>query len=292
MSLLSTLSFIWSHPLNRSARLAAIGRFVRWQLASRVTPGLIALPFAGGTSLFARRGMTGATGNFYCGLHECKDMAFVLHALRAGDLFVDVGANIGSYTVLASGVVGARTIAVEPIPATFLSLELNAALNGLTDLVELKCLGLSDRQGVLRFTASLDTVNHVATENESADSVEVCVATLDEVLQGRSPTVIKIDVEGHEKAVLSGATKTLADPALLAVVMETNESGARYGVADDELVHILAQFGFAKFTYDPFTRGLVSAVHRDENTLFIRDIEIVAKRVRESVRYQLLNGEI
>ena len=292
MSLLSTLSFIWSHPLNRSARLAAIGRFVRWQVVSRLTPGLIALPFAGGTSLFARLGMTGATGNFYCGLHEYRDMAFVLHALRPGDLFVDIGANVGSYTVLASGVVGACTIAVEPIPATFRSLGLNVALNGLTGLVELQCLGLSDRAGVLRFTEHLDTVNHVVTKEESVDSVEVRVVRLDDVLKDRSPTVIKIDVEGHEKAVLSGATKTLADPTLLAVVMETNGSGARYGVSDDELIQFLAHFGFEEFTYDPFARRLISAVQRDENTLFVRDIEIVAKRVRESARYQLINGEI
>jgi hypothetical protein len=42
------------------------------------------------------------SGNIYAGLHEFGDMAFVLHFLRAGDLFADVGANIGSYTVLAS----------------------------------------------------------------------------------------------------------------------------------------------------------------------------------------------
>jgi FkbM family methyltransferase len=236
--------------------------------------------------------MTGATGNFYCGLHEYKDMAFVLHALRAGNLFVDVGANVGSYTVLASGVVGARTIAIEPVPATFRSLELNAALNGLNALVELQCLGLSDREGLLRFTTSLDTVNHVATEDESIDSIDVRVATLDEVLQGRSPTLIKIDVEGYERAVLTGATRTLANPALLAVVMETNGSGTRYGVSDDELVQILAQFGFEQFTYDPFARRLISTVQRDGNTIFVRDIEMVARRVRESARYQLLNGEI
>lgn len=47
--------------------------------------------------------MTGATGNWYCGLQEYEDMSFVLHALRPGDLFVDVGANIGSYSILAAG---------------------------------------------------------------------------------------------------------------------------------------------------------------------------------------------
>ncbi|TMC68336.1 MAG: FkbM family methyltransferase, partial [Chloroflexi bacterium] len=92
---------------------------VRWQFVSRLIAGPIALPFVEGTSLFAMRGMTGATGNWYCGLHEVREMAFVLHLLRAKDHFLDVGANVGSYTVLAGGAVGARVTAVEPIPETF-----------------------------------------------------------------------------------------------------------------------------------------------------------------------------
>ena len=59
------------------------------------------------------------TGNIYCGLVEFADMAFVLHVLRAGDLFVDIGANAGAYTLLASSVAGAKTTCFEPAPATY-----------------------------------------------------------------------------------------------------------------------------------------------------------------------------
>ncbi len=59
--------------------------------------------------------MTGATGNIYAGLHEFDDMAFFLHLLRPEDMFADVGSNIGSYTILASGVVGAKSVAFEPV---------------------------------------------------------------------------------------------------------------------------------------------------------------------------------
>ena len=97
------MQFVWNHPLNSSGRIAALGRVARWQMASRLVSGPIALPFVEGTSLFASRGMTGATGNWYCGLHEVRDMAFVLHVLRRGEHFLDVGANVGSYTVLAAG---------------------------------------------------------------------------------------------------------------------------------------------------------------------------------------------
>jgi cyclopropane fatty-acyl-phospholipid synthase-like methyltransferase len=56
---------------------------------------------------------------------------FVLHLLRPADHFLDVGANVGSYTVMAAGSVGAFVTCVEPIPSTFAHFERNIALNGL-----------------------------------------------------------------------------------------------------------------------------------------------------------------
>jgi hypothetical protein len=97
------LKFVWSHPMNKGARLAAFARVLRWQIASRLMEGPIAFPFANGTYLFASRGMTGATGNWYCGLAEYEDMSFVRDILKEGDLFVDIGANIGAYSILAAG---------------------------------------------------------------------------------------------------------------------------------------------------------------------------------------------
>ena len=55
----------------------------------------------------------GATGNLYVGLHEFEEMAFLLHFLRRGDLFADVDANVGSYTILAAVAVGTEAIAFE-----------------------------------------------------------------------------------------------------------------------------------------------------------------------------------
>ena len=88
----------------------------------------------------------GATGNIYAGLHEFADMAFTLHFLRPDDLFLDVGANIGSYTLLASGVCKARTISFEPDPARTVVLE-QAAVGG--------------EGGEVEFTIGRDTGNHV-----------------------------------------------------------------------------------------------------------------------------------
>ena len=285
------LKYVWNHPLNVHGKLAALGRVLRWQLAARLMPGLIALPYVQGTSLFATRGMTGATGNWYCGLHEVHEMAFVLHLLRPGEHFVDVGANVGSYTVLAGGG-GARVTAVEPIPATFAHLQRNVALNGLGDRVRCCQTGLSDQPGSLRFSSGLDTVNHVLAAGEDLPGVDVPVTRVDDLVGQDAPVLMKIDVEGHELAVLQGGPATLGDRRLLAVIMETNGSGVRYGVSDDQLIAVMRGHGFAPFGYDPFARRLVEVTAGSGNTVFVRDQLAVETRVRTAPTFRLVNGEI
>ncbi len=292
MQLLKLLKFVWQHPLNAEGRLAALLRVVKWQIASRLFAGPMALPFVESTMLFASRGMTGATGNYYCGLHEFREMAFVLHLLRSGEHFVDVGANIGSYTILAAGGAGAKVTAVEPIQLTFSHFERNILLNGLAGQVRACRLGLSDRNGSLKFSLDLDTVNHVLAAGEVLPGIDVPVMRLDELVDNDVPLLIKIDVEGYEREVLLGAEKTLADRRLLAVIMETNGSGARYGVADDELILIMARYGFSTFSYDPFTRRLVDASFANGNTIFVRDKSIVETRVTNAKHFHLVNGTI
>ena len=290
--LFSLVHYVWTHPLNAKGKLSAISRLIRWQIGNRLLPGLVALPYVGTTSLFAKRGMSGATGNWYCGLHEVNEMAFVLHVLRSSDHFVDVGANVGSYTVLAAGGVGAHVTAVEPIPSTFQSLSRNVLLNGLTELVRCWQGGLSNMNTVLRFTTGLDCVNHVLAEHEVLPSVEVPVTTLDELVGRDVPTLIKIDVEGHELAVLRGAQRVLASPKLLALIMETNGSGARYGIDDEELIEDLSHYGFTPYSYEPFSRTLSVGVSKSGNTVFVRDHLEVMRRVTAAPTFKLVNGSI
>lgn len=284
------LKYVWNHPLNANGKLAALWRVLRWQIAARLMPGLIALPYVSGTALFATRGMTGATGNWYCGLHEVNEMAFVLHLLRPEEHFVDVGANVGSYTVLAGGGVKARVTAVEPIPATFAHLYRNVELNGMNDRVRCCQAGLSDQSGVLCFSSDLDCVNHVLAKGEDLPSVDVPVMLLDDLVGKDVPTLMKIDVEGHELAVLHGGLATLGDPRLLAVILETNGSGERYGITDNQLLNLMREHGFAPFGYDPFARRLVDVTDASGNTVFVRDRAAVEARVKSAPKFKLVNG--
>jgi FkbM family methyltransferase len=291
MNLLELLQAIVLHPLNRSNRAAGIGRYARWQIASRLMPTKIALPFVDGFYLLAKNGMKGATQNWYFGLQEHREMGFVLHMLRDDDLFVDVGANIGSYSILACAA-GANVISVEPVPTTFEHLRANVILNELSDRIELLCRGVSSATGVLRFSSDDDTMNRVLLIDEAAPSVTVQVRTLDEICAQRKPRIIKIDVEGHEAAVLKGGSRVLDDPSLDAVIMETNASGEKYGIADDILFDAMQSHGFGACAYDPILRRLSPAAKGSLNTIFVRDIQKSERQCSEAKRYSLCNGEI
>lgn len=287
---MNVVRFVLTHPLNRARPLAALGRLTSWQIRSRLYPGKIAVPFVGGTKLLVARGMTGATGNVYCGLHEVHDMGFVLHALRPGDLFVDVGANVGSYTVLAGGAAGAEVICFEPLPATFAHLQDNIAANHLGARVQARRQALGAAAGKLAFTTGLDTMNHVATAGEQG--VEVEVVRLDDALAGRAPAVMKIDVEGFETDVIAGAEATLANPSLLAVVMELAGAGARYGFDELALHHRMLSFGFATYAYDAMARALRPGGGHGGNMLYVRDLAAVRHRIATARRFRLVNGDI
>ncbi|RXG99143.1 FkbM family methyltransferase [Bradyrhizobium zhanjiangense] len=294
MSILTLLRWIATHPLNRRQTFGPLGgltRFVRWQLGSRLLPGRTTIPFVDRSTLLVERGMTGATGNWYCGLHEPNEMGFLLHALRPGQTFVDVGANIGSFTVLA-GVVGAHVVSIEPIPQTFRRLKDNVYLNLMEGRADLLNVGISKEIGSLRFTNTFDTMNRVALPDENVETVVVPVRTLDDTLQGRTANLIKIDVEGHELSVLEGATKTLADPGLNAVIMETNNSGKKYGVADQQLFQKMAEHGFRPFSYDSLNRQLSPWSAGQANSIFLRDPAALESSCKSAPLFQLCNGSI
>lgn len=236
--------------------------------------------------------MTGATGNIYAGLHEFNDMAFLLHLLREGDHFVDVGANIGSYTILASKVRKAFSISFEPVPSTFYWLKLNIAANEIEGLVDARNIGCSGEPGILRFSKNEDTTNHVLVDGENVESIAVYTLPMDEALK-RTPIMIKIDAEGFETEVLRGSQGLLKKPGLKAILIELNGSGLRYGFDEKNIHEKLINHGFKPYTYEAFSRSLQELqTYGKHNTIYIRDFEAVQERVTSSEPFPLWGEEI
>jgi len=288
LEIVDVLRFVAGHPLNKHRKISALLNFIKWQLGIRLISSVVVFEWINGAKFFVRRGETGLTGNVYAGLHEYSDMAFVLHFLRKDDLFVDVGANSGSYTILACAAVGCEGYAFEPIFSTYQNLTENLRLNHLENRVTALNVGVGAAVGEIAFTTGLDTVNHaVSTSDTGAQSVMVPIVPLDEVLADRNPTMIKIDIEGYETPAIEGALRTLRESSLKAVIMELNGSGARYGFNEAKILEIMKELGFESFSYDPISRTLVSLQGKNltsGNTLFIRDQQFVCARLESAPR--------
>jgi FkbM family methyltransferase len=224
-----------------------------------------------------------ATLAYTCSLWDFEEMIFLVHLLRSDDLFLDIGANVGSYSVLASAIAGARTIAFEPVPATYNQLLRNVRANGIEDRTRCLQIGLGDLEGTISMTADRGGLNYVISEGwKSGATVDVPMRRLDDVLADESSRFVKIDTEGFELNVLRGGTRTFSNPELMALVVELNGSGNRYGHSDEEVHAEIIRFGFAACKYDCKTRTLtpISTFDRTKiNRLYVRDISHASRRV-------------
>ena len=240
-----------------------------------------------------KRGLRGISGNYYCGLHEFSDMAFMMHYLRPGDLFVDVGANAGSYTVLAAAECGANVMAFEPVPETFYWLKKNIQLNGIEQLVDARQVAIAAEKGQAFFTTNLDAQNHFS-DRANTDSMQVEVKTLDDVLDGLSPNCIKIDVEGFEAGVFIGGQATMRSDCLKVVVLETRpETQIK---VDGEWITIhqwMLHLGFEAGSYNPKNRTLSRLKGIEEaNTIYFKNRNELQERLKQATPKTIWNKRI
>lgn len=273
--------YVWRHPINRRRRLRALLEYLAWQIGSRLVPGPVAVVTAGRARLLCQPGVDGALPNVWAGLGEFEDMGLALHLLRPGDLFADVGANVGAFTMLAAAQVGARCVAFEPGPVARGWLERNLDLNGCRGLVEVRPVAVGAEAGRLHFTVGLDTQDHVVPGG-GAGTREVAVETLDGALGPRTPALMKIDVEGYLPEALAGAAALLERPGLMALIVEVDTPDLRE-LDGRDVYAVLLDSGFSPMVYDPFTRRLAA---RDltrpgsMNVLWVRDSRLEAVRLR------------
>jgi FkbM family methyltransferase len=290
-----TFGFILNHPLGKKHPFKSLLRFVLWQIQSRFTlKTFIVKPFIPPVKFYATKGLTGITGNIYTGLHEFNDMAFLLHFLRPKDVFFDIGANVGSYTLLASGVCHATTIAIEPANEASSILQKNILLNQLVSKVTFINAAAGEESGILKFSKNEDTTNHVLAKEESlnSDFEIVNVINVDSLSVNNSPALIKIDVEGYETEVMKGMLTTLKQLALKAIVIELNGSGARYGFNEHDIHLLLIANSFKPYLYDPFKRNLnLTDAYGSHNTIYCRDINFVTDRLETANAFKIM-GEM
>lgn len=278
--------FILNHPLTKQNKQKALISFLRWQIAARLLGKKVIVPWVEDASFITAIGETGLTGNLYTGFMEYEDMLFLLHALRTDETFVDVGANIGAFTILASKVVKAKSISFEPLPETVDRLIDQIQINRINNVVSVRNKGVGDKTGALFFTNNNDTINKVSLAGNVKNTTKVEVTTLDEELDNNTKYFFKIDVEGFEYNVIEGGKNILSSQNTIAMIIELNGSGDEFGHSNQDIHNKIISLNFTPITYEPLSRTihiLDSYNKNSGNTIYVKDVDFIKERCKAAL---------
>ena len=203
-----------------------------------------------------------------------EDERFYRRYLRAGDVVVDAGANIGFFSMLSAALVGptGRVYAIEAHPKVAGYLRGNAACNGFEN-VAIHAVALGEKEGMLRLSdQKRDDRNMVVAAGEG---IEVPVKRLDALgIEEERVALLKIDVEGYEKYVLEGAGELLERVDCL-YFESCNVFFDEFGYRSSELFQLLLKQGFEIFRIEGERILAVSAEHQSEvceNLIAVREV--------------------
>jgi FkbM family methyltransferase len=177
---------------------------------------------------------------------ERKVIQRLIEAVDPEDIFFDVGANVGIYSLLITDVLhSGSVVAFEPHPDRVAMLRQNANLNG--DDIQICQAALSDETGEMDMVSSGSTRHHLAWEENTGTITIETVQGDNLVNEGAvpSPDVIKIDVEGAEMMALRGLDQTLSNGACRTVFCEIHPDELEaFGESPDSPESFLRQRGY------------------------------------------------
>lgn len=190
------------------------------------------------------------------GNYEKNDMTYLLSQLKGGDIFFDIGANIGIFSLaVAKHNSKVKVHAFEPIPLNACLFQASLLLNEIESVkLNQSCVG--DYVGDVEFSLASDSAYssiHDTGRLPETKKIQTSVTTLDSYLHANNIAnidIMKIDVEGAEKLVLDGAkgifSAHLMKPRL--VLMELyDQNFGRFGTSIVEVVSQMKSFGYSPF---------------------------------------------
>ncbi len=241
----------WSqYPLRTAFRV--FGTYVR-----RLHPALSlpVVPFDGGRSRVVAELRTSLGLGIYRYGYDDADLHMLGRVLAPGDSFVDGGANVGLFSLVAAARVGetGRVLAFEPAVSTRERLRRNLAVNAY-DWIEVREEALGERKGrspFIEFSGNHSGVSSLVPESSTGGiSCEVKVCSLDEVIEPEARArlrLIKLDLEGAEMKALHGCRELLASAAPDLLIEIERAHLARQGSSPEELWAFLESYGYEAY---------------------------------------------
>lgn len=251
--------YVCRHPANRNDELAATGRLLRWQAQKHLLHRSMVVEVGDGRRFKIVPDSKFSSLVYYTCLPDWDEMNFLLRVLRPEDGFIDIGANVGFYTVLASRRLPPKSLwAIEANPANVAVIKEQIELNGLAEATVFGC-ALGAQTGRLQFCSGARETGAVVAESGTG-TIEVECRRLDDLLPFAIlpvDTIAKIDVEGYEVEVLYGARDLLASGRIGSWLFELSADNLRaQGRTVAEFLDAFRATGYDFYRWDEEGREL------------------------------------
>lgn len=252
-------------------RTAGLRRFLREKGLARIPPvsflyrsayaGLagssVALVSADGIPMYVHVGDVGVGKKLFLdGYFEPNETRLVKRLLRPGMVFIDLGAHVGYYSLLAAKAVGesGKVFAFEPEPRNFALLKRNIELNGLQNVTAVQ-KAVSDRTGAieLHVDRSNQGGHSLFQLGQGTESIAIDLTSLDEYFADLDVTVdfIKMDIQQAEPLALKGMGELLKRQKEVRILTEIEPPQLRQsGIDPREFLDNLLKLGFRLFALD------------------------------------------
>ena len=203
------------------------------------------------------------------GVYELPSSELVWRLLKdkPNALFVDVGANVGYYSLLAIRRLGkdGAVISFEPLPSLHEKLIMNSkGMNIEAHQCAVSCSNGQAKLSVPRGSESNDGISTLQDCDDTIDSITVQTIRLDDFIN-REIYVLKIDVEGHEYSALLGAKDLLARGAIRNIIFED------HNIEHSDVVTLLIDVGYSIFSIGWDLRGLILRPLGAPNSSYVKD---------------------
>jgi FkbM family methyltransferase len=196
---------------------------------------------------------------YWLGIYELPLQEAIIRELKSGDVFYDIGANAGFFSLLASKYVGpnGRVYAFEPLPENIQAIRGNFGVNAV-ETCELVEAAVTNNNGTIDFFQSADSsMASIFNNKDQTGSISVSAITLDDFVHNhRSPNLIKMDIEGAELLALQGGINLLTQSERPRLLIELH--GEEVGI---NVKNYLTDLGYTLLNTDRTAMKIHSLPH-------------------------------
>lgn len=196
---------------------------------------------------------------FYTNLADYYEMHFLLKTLKNQDVFIDIGSNIGIYSLLASTkITSGRIFAFEPNPSIFNKLKTNLQLNNVTNCMPIERIVSNTNEKKMFMINSISELSKIVINNKANKSIiKISSVKLDDfVVENNIQNIklLKIDVEGAEGLVFEGAKNILKSHLVSNILFELNPVANEFGISSTIIFNQLTNFGYNIYYFNSVGR--------------------------------------